>query len=431
MSLRLGFLWIAAGNVTFAASQWAILIVFAKFLDAQSVGLFALALAISAPIFSLSSLNLRAIHVTDVDSEYWLRTFFEFRSIASLLSIVLVFVIAKTVSNGAIAMQIIVLVAIVKVVESISDIAQGFMQKQEAYMRLSASQILKGVIAGVIVTCVAYVTRDLADSIVALILARILVFAFFDLPTTRRLSVDSKPGDSPKTSYLDFRAMRALLVLGMPIGIVLALNTLQQGIPRFALEQFMSEAVVGYFAAIAYILTAGSVVVNALGQTVLPRLATSFRTDGTAYLRLLGFSVAFSLTIGALGTVLAITIGEQLLTIIYTREYALYNSTFVIIMIGGAISFCSTALGVAITATRSFISQAVVTVPVTIVMITCCYAWVPGYGLNGAALGLAAGLLVKLMLQIYQMYCLVCSVDFFGFTLPKIAKPRGTAGLRE
>ena len=58
-SLRANFGWTLAGSVIYGACQWGMLSVLAKLGGTVIVGQFTLALAISAPVFTFTSLQLR------------------------------------------------------------------------------------------------------------------------------------------------------------------------------------------------------------------------------------------------------------------------------------------------------------------------------------------------------------------------------------
>ncbi len=79
-SLRSNFKWTFTGNVIYAACQWGMLSVLAKAGNAATVGQFALGLAIAAPVFMFSNLQLRAVQATDARSEYEFADYFTLRS---------------------------------------------------------------------------------------------------------------------------------------------------------------------------------------------------------------------------------------------------------------------------------------------------------------------------------------------------------------
>ena len=65
-----GFRWAVAGNATYAASQWGVLVALAKLGTPELVGQFAFALALTSPLVLFSQLNLRAVQATDAKHEY-------------------------------------------------------------------------------------------------------------------------------------------------------------------------------------------------------------------------------------------------------------------------------------------------------------------------------------------------------------------------
>src|SRR5262249_33512279 len=69
-SLRANFSWSFCGNVVYAACQWGMLIVLAKLASPESVGRFALGLAVTAPVVMLSNLQLRGVLATDARQEH-------------------------------------------------------------------------------------------------------------------------------------------------------------------------------------------------------------------------------------------------------------------------------------------------------------------------------------------------------------------------
>src|SRR5205807_111503 len=89
-SLRSNFKWTFAGNVIYAACQWGMLSVLAKAGSAATVGQFALGLAVAAPVFMFSNLQLRAVQATDARSEYEFADYFTLRVLASALGLMVV-----------------------------------------------------------------------------------------------------------------------------------------------------------------------------------------------------------------------------------------------------------------------------------------------------------------------------------------------------
>ena len=64
-SLRRTFSWAVLGEVGYGACQWAMIVVLAKLGTVEMVGQLTLALAVTAPLFLLANLQLRALLASD------------------------------------------------------------------------------------------------------------------------------------------------------------------------------------------------------------------------------------------------------------------------------------------------------------------------------------------------------------------------------
>jgi O-antigen/teichoic acid export membrane protein len=390
------------GNLTFAAAQWLVLVVLAKLLGVEAVGRFALGLAVAAPIFAFASLRLRAVQATDVRTAYPFPVYLGFTLLASLLALGVV-VVLVAVSWRDVTGIVILLVAVAKGLEMISDIAQGLMQKHEAYRAIAASQIAKGVTGVSSIALGAILLGDVVSAAAGLAVARCACVLACDLPVARRLL---RTHEGPQATLRpDFTPalMRAIFVLAFPIGLVLALNTLQLSLPRFAIARYLDEAAVGYYSAIAYVTVAAGMIVNALGQAALPRLSRHYPGAPREYLKLLVKLALVTAALGLAGVVVAALWGGPLLGFLYTPDYRAHGELFVWIMLGGAFQFLSATAGVGVTAARSFYSQVAVATPITLIVLIGCYALVPTHGLTGAAIAVAGAFAVKSLMQAAQI----------------------------
>ena len=168
-------------------------------------------------------------------------------------------------------------------------------------------------------------------------------------------------------------------------------------IPRYLLESYHGEQTLGYFSAIAYFSVGITIVVEALGQTSLPRLAHFYGTKPLAYRRLLGKLLMASLAIGALGVSLSILMGRELLSLFYKPEFAQHSDLLVLVMVLGTLEAICSALGVGLTAARLLRVQ----VPVVMIALatTALAGWelIPQYGIRGTTWAAILGMSVWVM----------------------------------
>jgi O-antigen/teichoic acid export membrane protein len=392
-SLRVNFSWTLLGNVLYAAAQWAMLVVMAKLTNAESVGRFALGLAVTAPVLMFTNLQLRAVQSTDASRRV---RFGDYLGVRIATSAVALLVIGGIVTVSGYPRQtafVVLAVGLAKVVESLSDVLYGLFQQHERMDRIAHSMIARGTLALAALGLAIWFTRSVLIGVLGMALAWALVLVVSDLPGR---SIDGeRPPDMRgwRVRALDWIQISAT---GFPLGVVMLLISLNVNIPRYFIEAANGERALGLFAALSSVLVAGNIVVNALGQSASPRLAKLW-ADGrrqafhTLVLKLLVVGVA----LGASGIVAAAAIGRPFLAIVFTPEYAEQSSVFTVLMISAAIGFVGSFLGYALTAVRAFAVQ----VPLFAVscLATAIVSWlaIPRFGLFGAAYALVASAIVQ------------------------------------
>src|SRR5258708_7779966 len=183
------------------------------------------------------------------------------------------------------------------------------------------------------------------------------------------------------------RALMKLTLLALPVGIVMALISFNTNIPRYFIEHDLGAWDLGIFAAVAYPLAAGTIVVNALGQSAAPRLARYYADrDYRAFSSLMRKLLGLGLAIGIGGIVLIWLAGRPILLLLYRPEYADSLGVFLWLGVAAGISYVASFLGYAMTAARYFRAQLPVFLIATLVTAVGCAILVPRYHLSGAAI---------------------------------------------
>jgi O-antigen/teichoic acid export membrane protein len=174
----------------------------------------------------------------------------------------------------------------------------------------------------------------------------------------------------------------------------MALVSLNGNIPRYFVEHYQGERELGIYAALAYVVVAGTIVVNALGQSAVPRLARYYASGDLPRFRILLLRlVGIGALIGVLGIAAAVIAGRQILTLLYKPDYAARTDVFVVLMIGAALGFVASFLGYGMTAARYFRIQAPLFAAVAGITTLACAILVPSNGIMAAA---QAGILAAL-----------------------------------
>ncbi len=400
LSMRSNFVWTLVGSGVYGASQWGMLIVLAKLGSAEMVGRFALALAVCAPVIMFTNLQLRNVEATDARNEYRFGDYLSLRLLGSGLALAVIAAIAFAAGYRMEVMLVVFAVALAKAVESISDVIYGRLQKSERLDRVARSMMLRGPGALAALAAMIVWTHNVALAAVGILCAWVVVLLVYDLPNVRRVAAaesaesgrGGEAGASPRPSVI-----RRLAWLSLPLGVVGLLDSLNVNVPRYVIERSLGEAALGHFAAMAYVMVAGNMVVAALAHSAAPRLSRCYVTDIAAFKRLVWKLVQFGAMLGMAMVVVAVAFGRPLLTVLYTPEYAAHAHVFSWLMVAAGLGYVARFLVWSMTAARCFKAQAPLYVVALLTLGGLCFWLIPVHGLLGAAWAICMGMTVLLI----------------------------------
>jgi len=403
ISLRSNFVWAFIGSAVSAFSMWVLLVILTKVGTVAVVGIYAVAQAVGRPITMLLSIKLHIVLVTDAKNEYDFGHYFALRFLTSILVVLISSIIGFTCYSVEIFV-VILLLSTGYAVMAVREVLLAVMQKSERMDKIAISNISQGVLAAVFFAAVYIVTKSLALSLSALIVARLLVILCYDVPQASVLLRSGVKAPSPvpiKPKWKKER-MLSLTKLAAPLGVVAWLTSLFVSVPRLALDKFYGKEEVGYFAAISSLLVILTMMVSALGQSVSPRLAKYYSEENIpAFKRLLGQVLTFGVFIGAAGILASFLFGKIILSLMFTPAYAEFNNIFIRLTVAAAILVLFTFMNLGLQATRNFKITMLIYAIAAGTGIFCSMVLIPSYGMVGG---------VWAMLCCYCVGLLGCSI---------------------
>ncbi|MDQ0857146.1 oligosaccharide flippase family protein [Bacillus sp. V2I10] len=402
-SLKKNFLFTLVGNLSYAFSQLMIILLIAKFGTPEMVGRYALALAITAPVFLLVNVNLRTIQATDTKNEYKFIEYFYNRNIANIIGLLIIWIILSGINLNKETQIIVFIMAFCRIFESICDVSFGLFQQHERMDFVSVSKIIQSLLSVLFVTIAIILFNNIGLAVALIGLSFLLTFLIYNLKkiyiiTGTRLDIFKRK--------VDFKKIIVLFVTGLPLGIAASLDSFNANIPRYFLQYYMDEKSVGFFSAIAFIMASGGMIITSMAQSVTPRLARLYNTNLKSFRNLIRKLIILAVGIGLIGVLVSWLSGDIILGALYGPEYKNYNNIFVLIMIGAAIWYMSSFLGTALVSTRKFNSQMTIYVITTIVSLAASFFLIPLYGLTGAALTVVLCHITRLTITfiLYYLY---------------------------
>ena len=382
--LRVSFSWTVAGNVVYAATQFGMLSVLAKLGSPSIVGQYALGLAVTAPVFMLTNLQLRGVQATDARNEYDFADYFTLRCLCTFVGLLLITVIVASSHYDRVTKLVVILVALAKASETFSDVIAGHLQKFERLDQVARALVLRGAASVSIFATLYWVTRSLISALAAVTVAWAAVIALYDFRVVSRLL-----GQDKHFFRLSVNTQKSLLSISWPLGVVMTLVSLNINIPRYILEHKLGTAELGIFASLAYLLTAINLIVMALGQSVSTRMARLFADcDIGEFKTVLRKLILFAAALGALALASASVIGRPVLTFVYRAEYAEHLDLLLLMIVDAVLVAIGSFLGFGMTAARCFRPQMPIMAATVATTAIFTFALVPHFGLLGAGYSL-------------------------------------------
>jgi O-antigen/teichoic acid export membrane protein len=388
-ALRNSFAWTLLGNLTYALCQWGMITILAKLGSSVVVGRFALGLALCAPVFMFTNLQLRGIQATDAAGRYSFSTYLILRCTSTAVGLAFIYTVTLLDPFDKATKAVVLLVACAKAVETLSDVVSGLLQKVERINQIATALMLRGIVSVIGFGIAYWGTRSLPVAVAALTVAWIAVLASYELRCARSVV------RSFRLSEWQPKEMASLAVLSLPLGVVMALISLNANLPRYFLERYCGTSELGIFTSLAYLVTAATLVISALGQSASARLAVMFteRRFG-AFKRLIGRLVFTGTALFVAGVPVALIAGRWVLTVLYRREYGDHVNVLVTLLVTSAIAAVGSFLGYGLTAARCLRVQLPITAVASATIVILSLFLIPRHGLQGAALALLGGAFV-------------------------------------
>lgn len=385
--------WTLLGTASNAFGSWILIVVLARASGAAAVGTYAFALALTAPVMSFSSLQLRSLLASDPAGAYVFREYRKLASLTMTLGLAACLLIAGAVGGGATAWQVMVPVCVMRASDTMTEIYRGLWQQRERMRVIGVGRVLQLVVSVVLVAVLAGLGGGVTGVAVGAALGSLTLLAYMHLLTGHdpELRRELARGDAS----IRWSRIRPLAMQGLPLGVIMLLGDLQANVPRYFIERNDGAAALGLFAAASQLTSSGQLFVGALGSAALPRLAAWHVSGDAAFTTLARRLVLGGLGLGVAGVLASALVGRWVLELLYKPEFGAAADLLVVLSLAAGLGFVGSLIGYALTASRVIAVQPVI-LTITLGVIALCCAWLsPRYGAMGVAWALVAGSAVQ------------------------------------
>jgi O-antigen/teichoic acid export membrane protein len=389
-SLRSAAFWMLTGRLIYNLSQFGILAAMIRFCTVAAVGHFVLGLAVTAPIVMFCNLQLRVVLATDVRHEVRFADYLAVRNLMAVVAMALILAVAICAASSQVAV-IIVAVGVSKLIESISDIHYGRLQRANRTNIVSRSLVIRGVTSFALGMIACAVFESAVGVCAALSICGLAVLLLHDVPASNGAKDETLNELQPRLPAESYRQMQSLVWKGLPLAVGSALMSLEANVPRYTVAAQFDPNVLAVVGIMTYALAMGQTLVTALCYPAIPRLAAHY-ADGRplAFMRLLSKLCAHGGAAALLAVAAAALFGRPLLQFVLGEEFAAHSALFVLTVAAGGIQVIQLILLSALRAMRRFKVVSLVQLAGLVVTASLCIGFTRLTGVNGVGWALVA-----------------------------------------
>lgn len=261
--------WLLSANIARNIGLIAILILLARLTNSTAVGDYALALAITTPIFGFFQLGLKGVVLTlnpSVKFSFYLKV----QTAAMLLAIV-----------GSLSLGILIsprieltifLVSIWKCIDATSELCSAPLQKMHRPESIFYAYLVSALGSSLLVALVLINFQNLNIALIAIIVISGLSTYLLMWRNTRVLI--SKAEDEPiraQSTNLGLSNWKRIVKAGAPLGFSTSVLALMLTVPQYQLSAAFGTSQVGYLAVVLYALAVVDIFLGTLTQAWIPK----------------------------------------------------------------------------------------------------------------------------------------------------------------
>lgn len=380
-----------AGNILRNLGLVVVLVMLARFTSTSTVGKYSLCLAITGPIFVFAQMGLRSVYLT-MSKNHRFSSYLQVQLIMLAVAIG-VSCLAAVLLHPELLITVI-LVALVKVADSLTELFSGPMQGYQRAGGIVWGNAVSAALGSIATGILLITTRDLNIALLGLAASSLVVVCIFMGVPAWRLA---RQHEHSEHSQLPFRQdWRFIFRAGLPTGLAGSIVTLVSSMPQFFLARDHGVALVGSFAVLLYCFAIVDIFSGTLTQawiTSARRVITATETGAPRFVAFAARATARWTVVFIGMAVVGVWLASLVLPLIFGRQYTV--SLAEAVPLAAAIAFLPLAHfgGTALAVQNFYVHGITVGVASALVCLVLCAVLIPPLGISGAlwATGVAYG----------------------------------------
>lgn len=353
IQFKKNFIWNILGTGFNAFNSLFFMIIVTRVNGVDNAGIFTIAFSTACIIYILGVYAGRIYQVTEPDKTITNKEYIVNRLITTLSMIILVIIFSLLRGYDIFKSVIFLLLTIYKALEAFSDVIYGILQKNEKLEIVGKSLFFKSLISIIIFAIIDILTKNIIFTILSIIVVNVLIIAIYDIKNSKKyIDLTNKINKSNimkifKAGFFTF----AIAFLGMYV-----LNA-----PKYAIDSYLENNYQTIFGIIVMPATVIGLVAQFLIHPYLNMILKLYEERNLKQLNKLTMKlIVYILGVGLISSLLAYTLGPEVLGLVYGLDLTAYRLGLLIIIIASTLYTIGVIYSSVLTTVRETFSQFII-----------------------------------------------------------------------
>lgn len=389
------FIWNILGTGFNAFNSLFFMIIVTRINGIDNAGIFTLAFSTACIIYVVGIYAGRIYQVTEPDKEITNKEYIINRLITSILMIVLVITFSLAKRYDLYKSTVFLLLTLYKAFEAFSDVLYGILQKNVKLEMAGKSLFLKSLFSIIVFILVDILTKSMFLSIIGINIVSLILLIFYDFRNAKQY-INFK--DKIKNEHIKIIFKRGFYTFAITFLGNYVLNS-----PKYAIDNFLTNNYQTIFGIIVMPATAIGLVAQFLIHPYLNEILAAYEEKNLKKLnKITNKLIVYVVLFGIVASILAYTIGTQVLGFIYGLDLINYKVGLLVIIISATLYTVGIIYSSVLITVRETFSQFIIYIIVSIFAYIMSNICTSRWQINGAIL--AYLLIMALQFLLYSLY---------------------------
>lgn len=390
-NIKKDIIWNSLGSFIQAFNSLFFMIIVTRINGIEVAGYFSYGFAISNIFFVVATFGGRGFQITDASNEFSDRLYKKFRLMTTIITLILFSLLILLFKYPEYKYLTIIMLIVVRVFESMSDVYYGILQKNNKLSIVGKSLFFKNIISLIVFFLAELITKNLYISIISWIIIDIIFMIFYDIKHSKIFKIEKI-----KNEKYDYIFKKTIFYFGFAFMTILAIN-----MPRYWIDYFLSDKFQGIFGILIMPATMVSLLTSFILLPYAVNLSESYKNDINLFKKECYKIIKYIILIAFICIVISYFIGIPILNLIYGINLDNYKLHLLIVMFGALLFSINNFLSLIFLIKRELKIQFNIYVLTVITSLIYSYFLIKFYGLLGGAISY-----LFIMLEITVLYLL-------------------------